>query len=120
MDDAAYGLLGSHIVDFVGLTLILLGAGAFMTGRAIAITWRPQWQVLPYGLLLGLTSRFFSFALFQGDLLSIGGFLINTAVLTAIAYFAFRLTRAYKMVRQYPWAYERDGLFGWKDKTPAA
>lgn len=115
-DEFSHGLLGSTWGDFIGLTCILFGIGSFMTGRAIAITWRPQIQVLPYASLLAAANRFFSFALFGGDLLSPTGFIIDALVLGAIALFSYRITRAYKMVRQYPWAYERDGLFGWKEK----
>ncbi|MCW5750502.1 MAG: hypothetical protein KIT81_05090 [Alphaproteobacteria bacterium] len=108
--------LGSSPGVFIGLTVILFGAAAFMTGRAIAITWRPSWQLYPYGLLLGLTNRFFCFALFEEDLLSVGGFILDTLVILAIGTFAYKVTRAYKMVNQYPWLYERAGLFGWRER----
>ena len=35
-----------------------------------------------------------------------------------IGTFAFRLTRARRMVRQYPWLYERTGLFTWQPLQP--
>jgi hypothetical protein len=41
---------------------------------------------------------------------------IDAAVLMLIAAFAFRLTRARKMVSQYPWLYERVGVFGWRSR----
>ncbi len=37
-----------------------------------------------------------------------------TALLSAT--FAYRLTRARQMVRQYPWLYRRKGLLGWDDR----
>jgi hypothetical protein len=29
------------------------------------------------------------------------------------------VTKARKMVCQYPWLYERSGLFSWRDRNPA-
>ena len=100
---------------FVGLTLGLFGGCAFMTGQALAATWRPAWQAIPYALMLAVADRFLGFALFDGALLSPGGWTLDAAVLTIIALAAFRLTRARRMVEQYPWLYERVGLFGWRD-----
>jgi branched-chain amino acid transport system ATP-binding protein len=42
--------------------------------------------------------------------------MIGTAALVAIGLFAYRLNRARKMVSQYPWLYERAGLFRWRDR----
>lgn len=109
-------MLGSSWPVFIGLTVILFGFAAFMTGNAIAETWRPAWQIIPYGFLLGAANRFLVYALFGGDLLSISGYLVDTIVLLAIAALAFRLTRAHKLVCQYPWVYERSGIFSWKEK----
>lgn len=107
-------ITGVSISVFIGLTVILAGFCAFMTGQALAQTWRPIWQLFPYMLLLGCADRFLSFALFEGPLLSIQGYLIDTAVLITIAVLSYLATRASKMVSQYPWQYERSGLFGWK------
>jgi len=112
-------LVGTSLSVWIGLTLILAGFAALMTGQALAATWRPVWQALPYALLLGVADRFLIFALFQGELLSVTGYLIDTAVLLAIMLSAYRMTRAYRMVRQYPWLYERAGLFGWRERRDA-
>jgi hypothetical protein len=69
--------------------------------------------------LLGLATRFLSFALFEGRLLHLPGYLIDVAVLTAMAFLAYRMTRVRKMVSQYPWLYERVGLFAWRDRRGA-
>ena len=66
--------------------------------------------------MLGGAARFLTFALFEGELLLLSGYLIDAAVLIAIALFAYRLTQARKMVAQYPWLYERAGAFGWRHK----
>jgi hypothetical protein len=114
------GLLGTSIWVFLGMTVVLAGGAAWMTGQAIAGTWRPYWQIPPYTLLLALSDRFLIFALFGGELLSLSGFLIDWAALLGLATLAFRLTRVHVMLRQYPWLYERDGLFGWRERAGGA
>ena len=109
------GLLGTSFGVFFGITAVLTGFAAYMTGQAIAGTWRPYRQVLLYCALLGAAARFLIYGLFQGDLWSLTGYLIGTALLMLIGTFAFRLTRARKMVRQYPWLYRRTGLFSWRE-----
>jgi hypothetical protein len=109
-------LLGTSLGVFIAVTVVVLGFAACMTGIALANTWRPNWQVVPYCLLLGLADRFLTFALFEGELLSLTGYVIDTLVLLAICSTAFRLTLARKMVNQYPWIYERAGPLGWRQK----
>ncbi len=87
---------------------------AYMTGQGLANLWRPAWQILMYGLMLGLVDRFLVFALFEGPLLSLAGYLIDTAILLAVAGVGYRLTQTHRMVSQYPWLYERAGLFSWR------
>ena len=62
------------------------------------MTWRPWWQMLIYGALLGAGSRFIHFSLFDGVLLSPAGYLIDSLVLIGIGLTAYRLTQAHKMV----------------------
>ena len=69
---------------------------------------------------LGLADRFLAYALFGGELLLPSAYLIDTATLAVIAFLAWRLGRARKMVSQYPWLYERDGLLSWRAKSPPA
>lgn len=111
-------LVGNSLAVFIGLTVCVMGFAAFMTGQAVASTWKPAWHAVVYCGLLGLADRFLTFALFDGVLLSLPGYLLDTAVLIGIALFAFRLRRAHKMVTQYPWMYRRVGLFGWREKEP--
>ncbi len=117
-------------VSILALTIVMFGGGGFLMGQAIAETWRPWWQVLPYGALLAFGNQFLGFALFGGSfiidsLFSAGAkplgeamleYVFEAAVIVAFASFAFRLTRARKLVTQYPWLYERSGPFGWRDK----
>lgn len=109
-------LLGTTLPVFVGVTLVFMGGCAFMTGQALAGTWRPWWQMLPYGLLMGLGDRFLTFALFHGELLSPTGYVIDSALLIAAGLLSYRLTLARKMVRQYPWAYERTSPLTWRER----
>lgn len=101
----------TSIPVFIGLTLILFGGCAFMTGQALASTWRPAWQVIPYALMLGAADRFLGFALFGGELLSLAGWLLDGAVLVVIGLLAWRLTQVRRMTDQYPWLYVRTGPF---------
>lgn len=48
------------------------------------------------------TARFRVFALFDGEHLSPGGYLIDATVLVLISLPAYRLNQTGKMVRQYP------------------
>jgi hypothetical protein len=109
-------LLGTTPGVTFTVTVVVMGFTAFMAGQALAATWKPVHQVLLYGLLLGLGDRFLIFSLYEGELLSLSGYLIDTAVLVAISLFAYRLTQARKMTSQYPWIYERAGLLRWRHR----
>ena len=111
-------LIGTTWPVFIGVTFVLSGFAAYMTGQALAATWRPVRQVFLYGLLLGLADRFLTWALFQGELLLLTGYLIDTAVIIGIALLAYRMTLAHRMTAQYPWIYERAGPFTWRKKWP--
>ena len=112
------GLLGTTLPVFIGITVVLLGFAAYMTGQAVANTWKPMWHVPIYCVLLGFADRFLTWGLFQGDGMLVSGYVIDTVVLTIIGLFAFQLNRARKMTTQYPWLYERAGLFSWRDRRP--
>ncbi len=101
---------------FLLVTVVMGGWAAWMTGRAIAITWRPTWQVAAYVLLLGLVVRFIHFALFGGTLLSLQYYIVDTIVAMIFAFAGWRYTRAGQMTTQYRWLYERTGPFGWRER----
>ena len=109
-------MFGNSLPVFIAITVVIMGGAAVMTGRAVAETWRPVGQVFFYAFLLGLVDRFLIFALFEGELLSFPGFVVDTAVLTGISLLAYRMTRVAKMVTQYPWLYERSGLMSYREK----
>jgi len=112
-------VLGNSFAVFVGMTFVIVGGASWLMGQALAANWRPLWQLFIYAALLGCADRFLIFALFEGELLSIGGYLIDTAVLIGLALVAFRLNRVRRMVAQYPWLYEQTGPFGWRRKAGA-
>lgn len=107
-------LLGTTLDVWIGITLVLTGGASYMTGQAIARTWRPLWQVVAYSLLLAVASRFFVYALFDGNMLLASGYVIDAAVLMVIGLLAFRINQVQMMVNQYPWLYERAGPFGYR------
>ena len=103
---------------FVLVTIILGGGGAWLTGRAIAGTWRPAWQVAVYMLILGAAVRFIHMALFEGTLLSPHYYLVDTLVCLVLGFAGYRYTRAHQMVRQYGWLNEGAGLMRWRRRSP--
>jgi hypothetical protein len=110
-------LLGTSPGVFIGLTVVIIGGAAIMTGRALADGWKPPWQVVAACIGLALADRFLVYALFEGELLSLSGFLIDFVVITALALIAHRLTVVHKMIAQYPWRYERTSLWNYREKA---
>jgi hypothetical protein len=101
---------------YLGLTVCLFGIGAWLMGAAIASTWRPYWQVIGYVILLTLFDRFLHWGLFHGSLLSPLGFLRDGATICAIGLLSWRLGQVVRMVRQYPWLYEKAGPLSWRER----
>lgn len=101
---------------FLLVTIVMGGGAAWMTGRALAITWAPVWQGIIYFLLLAAAVRFIHFALFQGSLLSLHYYLVDALFVIVIGLAGFRFTRARQMTTQYSWLYTRTGPFTWRDK----
>lgn len=104
---------------FFFMTVLIAGGAAFMSGRALASKWRSPVQPIMYMILLGLADRFFHFALFEGTLLSVQYFIVDTLVLIGISLIAYRITRVNQMVSQYPWLYVKKGPFAWAKKSSA-
>ena len=107
----------SHPAVFGLFTVVMMGGAGYMTGQAVASTWRPYWQAVAYSLLLGVADRFLVFALFGGELLSVYGFVLDTAVIMAICLVGYRITRVSKIADQYPWLYERSGYFNLRSRN---
>ena len=103
------------------VTGVIGGGAAWLTGRAIAHTWRPFWHLMIYTALLGGAVRFVHFALFEGTLLSPASYGADTLYLLVIAALAWRMARAAQMATQYYWLYERTSPLTWRlrDEKPA-
>ena len=111
----------ADIAIWLALTLILGGAGALATGRALARAWRPAARLVPYALALAAAACFLCWALFgvpvipasrliaralAGDwgevALGLGGLGLSFLILWAMGAAGFLLTRARQMRLQYP------------------
>ncbi len=115
-------LLHNGVALFVVYVAIMV-LGAWAVGRALATTWRPLWQIVPYAILLALAGRFVFWGLSGGNndqfFAAYTEAYFDILLLGAIAIAAFRLVFARKMVVQYPWLYEPAGPFAWREKTGA-
>ncbi len=112
-------IIGPSLPIFIGLTIILIGGAAMLTGRAMAENWRPWWHLALAALGLGVVDRFLIYALFGGRLLDPLGFAVHYVILLGLGLLAHRIAEVAKMVRQYPWRYERAGLFAYREKSGA-
>jgi hypothetical protein len=73
--------------------------------------------VVKYMLVLGGVVRFMHFALFEGTLLSLHYYLVDTGICLGFGWLGFRATRAGQMSTQYSWLYDRSGWLRWRAKT---
>jgi hypothetical protein len=103
---------------FLLVSIVLGGGASALAGRAIARTWRPWWQVLAYSFMLGGGVRFIHFSVFNGTLLSLHYYLVDTAVCMAFGLLGFRTARAAQMVSQYRWLNAPAGFLRWRRRTP--
>ena len=102
---------------FVLVTLILGGGAATLAGRAIAGTWRPWWQVVAYGFVLGRAVRFIHFSLYGGTFCRPTTILSMLSSAFSSGSLAFRAARASQMITQYRWLNESEGPMRWRRKV---
>jgi hypothetical protein len=114
------------IIDFLLVTCFLGGGAAYLTGRAIAITWKPIVYLVIYLFLLACAVRFIHYALFDGTLIhdengniSFHFFLVDLVILLAFGGIGFQITRARQMAGQYSWLYQRSGPMSWRLRRDA-
>jgi hypothetical protein len=103
---------------FLLVTVILGGGAAVLAGRAIAQTWRPWWQIVAYMAILGAAVRFIHFALFDGTLLSLHYYVVDSAICLLFGLTGFQAARAAQMVSQYRWINQPSGPLRWRRKRP--
>ena len=102
---------------FLVLTVVIGGAGAFLSGRGLARSWKPFWRIFLYMALLAAAMCFFHYALFDGTLTSLYYYLVTYAILLIAALLGFRAMRTTQMVTQYRWLYERTSPLTWRDRA---
>jgi len=102
---------------FALVTLIMGGWAAWRSGIALAKTWKPAWMIVPYMLLLGWAVRFIHFAMFEGTLLSLHYYAVDTACILVFAILGWRAQRAESMARQYAFAFEKTSPFSWSRRV---
>jgi hypothetical protein len=112
-------LFESTWIDFLLVTAFLGGGAAYLTGRAVALTWRPVRLLVAYIVLLTCAVRFVHFALFEGSILGVQYFLVDLAILLAFGGLGFQITRSRQMAGQYSWVYQRVGPLSWRVRQGA-
>jgi hypothetical protein len=123
--DASLIVEKSFIAFFI-VTVLLGGTAAFLSGRALARSWKSAFRLMFYMLLLGAAIRFLHWALFAQTTypswaeargtLSLHYYIVDTVVLMAIAMLCYRYERAAQMTKQYNWLLKRTGPFTWKER----
>lgn len=107
------------LAAYLIITVLLGGGAAWLTGRALAGTWRPMWQTVVYSALLTLPVRFLHYSLSGGTLLSPHYLITDGALLIAIGLLSYRFYQTSQMVTQYPWLFERASPLSWRSKQSA-
>jgi hypothetical protein len=108
---------GESLLQVLFITGLLGGGAAWLSGRAIAQTWRPFWHLLIYMAILGAGVRFIHFSMFEGTLLSVPSYVVDTLYLIAVGSLGWRVTRTSQMVTQYNWLYERTSPVTWRSRN---
>lgn len=88
---------------FLFTTVVLGGTAAFVSGRVIAQTWRPLWQIPLYMAMLALAVRFIHFSVFGELLVSLRNYIVDFVTVLVLALIGFRTMRARQMAEQYGW-----------------
>ena len=86
---------------FLLVTVVLGGGAGWLTGRAIALTWRPWWKVALATLLVGVAVRFIHFSVFDGTFVSLHYYIVDTLFALVFALAGYRFTRSRQMAQQY-------------------
>ena len=117
----------SHWPVWLAVTALLGAPAAYASGRALALSWRAFTIGIGYAAILAAVTGFLAYALFgtsvipafaiaasavEGDLAGtvalLAGWAVTFAVLTAVSFAAWQVTRHRQMRRQYPFLYLAD------------
>ncbi len=112
-----YDIVSRNALFGVHVFMLLLMGAAWMTGRSIAGSWKPIWNLVAAAFGLGFGARFLHYALYQAPFLSLQRYLLDVAVLGTVAYFGYRFTRTNQMTTQYHWLYEKASPISWRAKS---
>lgn len=102
-----------NFASFLVVTIFLGGGAAYLTGRAVALTWRSWRQLAAYLAILTCAVRFIHYALFGGTLLSLHYFIVDLIFVAIFAALGQRITRSGQMTTQYRWVYVRRTPLFW-------
>ena len=113
---------------WLAVTLLLGAPAAYASGRALALSWRAFSIGIGYAAILAAVTSFLAHALFgtsvipafalaarvsEGDIAGamalLSGWAGTFAVLTAVSFVAWQVTRHRQMRRQYPFLYPAVG-----------
>ena len=106
----------TNILQFLLVTCVIGGWTAWRTGKSVADAWKSFALVVVYTALLGVAIRFVHFVLFEGTLLTLHYYLVDTVVLLLFATLGYRYRRAQQMTNNYYWLYEKVTPFSWRSK----
>lgn len=114
--DILYPSGPNGLAVFVFVTLILGGAASWAAGRAVAMVWKPIWQLAFYMALMTFAVRFVQYALFHQPFLTVGNVLVDYLALSAFAMLGYRMMRTWQMGTQYPWLFTQGSIISWQRK----
>lgn len=103
--DHIYATGDNGLWVFLLVTLTMGGTAAFVTGKAIAQTWRPAWQIPVYMVGLAGAVRFIQYALFEQPFVAPANLIIDALVLLVLGVAGYRAMRARQLPQQYPWLF---------------
>jgi hypothetical protein len=83
------------------ITFLAGGGAAWMTGRAVALSWQSLWRAWVWLVPLAAGVRFLHFSLFRADLFEPAPFAFDYFILAAATSFGYALTRYRQMKIQY-------------------
>ncbi|MBP1861301.1 DUF6867 family protein [Rhizobium herbae] len=104
------------VLQFALITVVMGGWTAWRTGKSTAEGWKNYPVLIIYTLLLGVAIRFIHHALFNGTMLTLQYYIVDTIVLLLFAFAGYRYYRTKQMANNYYWLYEKASPFSWKAK----
>ncbi len=104
------------VLEFALITVLMGGWTAWRTGKSAAEGWSKYSTLVIYTLLLGVAIRFIHHALFNGSMLTLQYYAVDTVILLLFATAGYRYYRTKQMTNNYYWLYEKASPFSWKAK----